>query len=78
MDELKKNPTWSEGGVSGALSFLLLSVTTEWLEILPAIPEGQLLEYTSALGIVIAGIGRSIKWVYRKRTESKQSERLIQ
>jgi hypothetical protein len=63
--ELTKDPSWREGGVSGALAYLLLSASTEWLGFLPAVPDGQMLEYTAAVGTALAGLGRAIRWMYR-------------
>lgn len=62
---MPENPTWSESGAAGAIAFLWWSVTTEWLQVLPPVPEGAMTEYVAAAGVVIAAIGRAIRWAYR-------------
>lgn len=53
-----------QGGAGSAISYLLLTVPTDWLGYLPAIPEGHYLPMVAALGAVItaalrlAGLGK--------------------
>lgn len=47
-----------QGGTGGALAYLLLTAPTEWLGVLPVVPESHYLPMVAALGTVIAGVMR--------------------
>lgn len=45
-----------KGTVGGSLAYLAVTVPTEWLQVLPAVPEGFLLPTIGALGVVLTAI----------------------
>lgn len=45
-----------KGTVGGSLAYLLVTVPTEWLQVLPAVPEAFLLPTIGALGVVLTAI----------------------
>lgn len=45
-----------EGGVGTSAAYVILVAPTEWLGVLPAIPDGQLIPLVAALGGVLTAI----------------------
>lgn len=55
---------WGAGaGSAGALAYLTTYTLTEWLGVLPAIPDFE--AYTGALGLAYMALGTAIRWAWK-------------
>ena len=46
----------ASGGVGASLAYLLVTVPTEWLQLLPLLPEPHFLPVVGALGVVLSAL----------------------
>lgn len=53
---MKPNAIGAAGGVGGSLAYLIIVVPTEWLKVLPLIPDPHFLPLVGALGVVLSAI----------------------
>jgi hypothetical protein len=51
-----------QGGVGSAIAYVALTAPTEWLKVLPVIPEGHYLPMVAALGAIITAALALIGW----------------
>ena len=53
---MKTNGIAISGGVGGSLGYLIVAVSTEWLKVLPLVPDPHFLPIVGALGVVLSAI----------------------